>query len=360
MEIGSIIEIDVRDLFNKSLKEEIRFPFMGVDDYNVDFYNTGRAAIEVLLTTLKQQGKTRVWLPAFNCSSVYESALRVGMDVKLYPVNRDLSIPCSFIREVGVESTDIFYVVQFFGSVLTNEFMNMVDTLKRESVCIVEDLTLAIFSVKSGFFGFGDYIIGSIRKWLPIPDGGFIASKLDLPVRSTMGAGYDYSLYYLMAQLMKTEYLKDNTLDKQVFLDISNEGMKALFSDYTIREMSSISRRVLLSFDFDAVAKKRNDNYDELYNLLSGIQGVNLLVRRYEGMCPLGMIISVEEKRDELFRYLISNGVYCNIHWRPNDCTQSFEDAAYLAEHCITIPCDQRYGSEEMHYIYTLVSNFFK
>lgn len=355
MEIGSIFEINPLDIFKSPIECGGRYPFDKDEDFKFEYYNTGRAAIESLLVFLKAQGHSKVWMPSFNCSSVREAAERAGMEIKLFNVGRDLS----FSLPEKVENGDIIYLVQYFGKVWDNSVYDNLDVVRSKGCVIIEDITLSIFSEKSGMVGVGDYLIGSIRKWLPITDGGFIASRKGLPNVTKSFAANDYTLYYFAAQVMKNEYLHNIKIDKQIFLDISNLGMKALFSDYTVREMSDISYRVIASTDFKEVAKRRNSNYDSLYSMLESVHQVRTLVKRENGMCPLGLIISVED-RDGLFKHLIANGVYCNIHWRPNESTAEFEDSSWLADHCITLPCDQRYGEREMIYIFETIKTYFE
>lgn len=354
MEIGSIFEIDPRDIFCEPKYSLTAYPF-NEDSLNFSYFNTGRSAIEALLSYLKFCGNERIWLPSFNCSSVRDAAERAGMEVCLYKVHRNLLVDTGFNDHVS--DKDIVYFVNFFGKLELDSTYAKIAVLKQQGILVVEDLTLALLS-ENEHLCFGDYIIGSVRKWLPITDGGFVASSKPLPEFEKEQASNDYTLYYFAAQMMKTEYLKDKKLDKQVFLDISNIGMKALFSDYKIRSMSAISERIIMATDMRKTADTRIANYDMLYAALQGVQEVELLVERQDGMCPLGILISVEN-RDELFRHLIANGIYCNIHWRPNDSTAAYSDSNYLAEHCLTIPCDQRYGKEEMQYISKTIKSFF-
>lgn len=354
MEIGSIFEVDAKDLFKEPSHELTDYPFCS-SPYSFSYFNTGRAAIESLLHDLKGNGIERIWLPSFNCSSVYDAAKRAGMNVNLYPVGRDLLIDTAFFSEV--EKKDIIYLVNFFGKLETETTYSKIKELQKAGITVIEDLTLALLS-RNANIGFGNYIIGSIRKWLPITDGGFIASRRELPEYHKADAANDYTLYYFAAQLMKSEYLKDCNLDKQVFLKISNMGMEALFSDYTIRKMSVLSERVIGSTSLQDVAEMRIKNYDMLYDMLSSIPQVRCLIDRKDGMCPLGMILAVDD-RDNFFKYLISKGIYCNIHWRPNESSLQYGDSSYLSEHCLTIPCDQRYGEEEMKYIYKTVKDYY-
>ena len=355
MEIGSIFEIDPRSLFVVPKEGSGVFPFEGRRQWHFSYFNTGRAAIEALLVYLKEQGKKKIWLPSYDCSSVLDAAKRSCVEIEFYAVDRELNIDSSVFEKL--QGNDIIYLVNFFGKPELQNTLDLVRDARNNKVIVIEDLTLGLLSAGPKV-GYGDYVIGSIRKWLPITDGGFVASLNPLPEFKKEQASNDYSFYYFAAQIMKESYLKDTTLDKQQFLDISNEGMKALFSDYTIREMSSVARRVTDATDLNKVASERYDNYGYLYQLLSNISELRLIVAPVEGMVPLGMVICVDN-RDELFKYLIQNNVYCNIHWRENESTKLFKDADYLSKHCLTIPCDQRYNHEHMDYIYNTIKRYY-
>lgn len=355
MEIGSIFEISPKSLFAVAKDGCGVFPFEGNQHWNYSYFNTGRAAIEALLVYLKGQGNNKLWLPGYDCSSVLDAAKRAGMDIELYNIEANLEVDRKFFD--GLHKGDILYWVNFFGKQATLSTLNCIKDAQNKGVLVIEDLTLGLLS-EGKTVGFGDYVIGSVRKWLPITDGGFVASLEALPEFKKKQAANDYTLYYFAAQIMKDCYLKDTTLDKQQFLDISNEGMKALFSDYTIREMSNLAKNVVEATNLKDVALARYDNYKYLYQLLSEISELRLMVEPIDGMVPLGMVICVEG-RDALFKFLIQNNVYCNIHWRENDSTKLFADADYLSKHCLTIPCDQRYNHDHMDYIYKTIKNYY-
>lgn len=63
----------------------------------------------------------------------------------------------------------------------------------------------------------------------------------------------------------------------------------------------------------------------------------------------MGMVIQAEN-REELLQYLIQNDIYCNVHWRLEP-LEGNPERTFLSRHSLTIPCDQRYGMEEMDYI---------
>ena len=161
MEIGSIFEIDPRSLYDVPKEKSGVFPFEGKRKWNFSYFNTGRAAIEALLVFLKGQGKRKVWLPAYDCSSVLDSTKRAGVDIKLYAVDKDLNADSSVFEKL--HENDILYLVNFFGKPESQSTLELIRGAQKKNVIIIEDLTLGLLS-KGDKVGFGNYIIGSVRK----------------------------------------------------------------------------------------------------------------------------------------------------------------------------------------------------
>lgn len=356
MEIGSIFEIDINKLFNNNDISLQRLPFEKELKKHNQYFNSGRAAIEALMLDLKPHKRT-VWLPTYCCSSVYDAVSRAGLNIKQYDIKLDLSPSIEELPEKISPMEDVFYFVHYFGKRLGKQQLAVINKLREMDVVLVEDLSLSLLSNEEQGVGFGDYILGSLRKWFSIPDGAFLMSYAHEVPHPLHQASNDYTMYYFTAQLMKKNYLESNNLDKNKYLQLSNEGMNTLFSDYTIRKMSEVSQRLYAAEDISTIIKERTDNFDYLYSELSKIELVQIPIDRQENMVPLGMYI-LTERRDALFQYLIKSGVYCNIHWRYDPEIATSPNSRYLSEHCITIPCDQRYGKKEMDYIISHVKYF--
>lgn len=356
MEIGSLFEIEIKDLFRKG---EGCIPLLSVPNgFSPNYFNTGRAAIESLLCKLKSRSYSSVLLPSFICDSVRDAVKRAGMNVRYYRTNIDLSIDTSSIE---LDNKSILYIVQYFGQKISDEALSFVTYAKSMGIIVIEDISLSLLSRDDKYFGFGDYIVGSMRKWFPIPDGGVLFSRISESFQKTESPN-EYTLDYFTAQLLKKEYLRNRhkkESQKELFLSYSSDAMQALFSDYTVRNISRLSSDLLSKLDFSEIRAKRISNYDKLRDYLQSFSQITVLVNRTDLMVPLGMVILVEN-RDELFQYLINKNIYCNIHWRRNDSTRYFSESEYLASRCITIPCDQRYGESEMQYIYNVIEQFYR
>jgi hypothetical protein len=117
--------------------------------------------------------------------------------------------------------------------------------------------------------------------------------------------------------------------------------------------MSELSRFVFFhGTDFASVAAKRIENYSAL---LEHLEGAALFSELPPGVVPLGFPIRVAE-RDALRRRLFKEQIYPPVHWAFGDAVpQHFRGSHQLSSEVLTLPCDQRYGVEDMHRIAELV-----
>lgn len=357
MEIGSIFDIQVNDLF-KTGEGEFSLPFMDEKHYPfTSFFNTGRSAIEYLLSEIiSAENGNKILVPCFICSSVIDAINRAGYKAEFYSITDDFQIDIDSIDEKLNDDIKVVYVVHYFGGHSDQKSYEYLTGLQSRGIDIIEDLTLSLYTKHPWLIGFGNYVLGSLRKWLPIPDGAFLSSTNCIP-EDALSEGYnEYSFCYFVAQIMKGAYLEDPELDKNKYLEISNKAMEALFSDYTVRKMTVISRRYLSVYDAKTIIKNRIDNYEYLVGSTKKLPFIRPVVSRLEGQVPFGFVVLCNQ-RDKLFQHMITNNVYCNIHWRisESDCD---EISRRLTNNILTIPCDQRYAKKEMDYIVDVLGAF--
>lgn len=355
MEIGSVLELDAWERYAVSeQKRPFWLPFMKSDTYQTVFYQSGRNAIEALLLHLKKKKNIqRMLLPDYMCETVKEAGKRAGVTMDFYKLDRAYGFHPEEVEEKLTENTCLF-VAHFFGRKPEKKLLDYMRTQKEKGVIIIEDVTLSLFSSdEEQGVGFGTYTLGSIRKWLPVPDGGFVASCTEeLPEKITDTCVSKYTDFYLMVQTMKREYIQGGCRDqalKDIYMSYYALSIRELFSDYRLYPMSEWSRNYLQNCDMESIVKKRMENYDYLYGKLSGLEGIEIAVQRSKGYLPFGMVILTKE-RDALLQYLIRNNIYCNVHWRL-EASKENPELTFLSQHTITIPCDQRYGFAEMDVI---------
>lgn len=354
MEIGSVLELDDWSNYKNAGKREFYLPFMNGNKYNTVFYQSGRNAIQTLTTYLAEKFNFReILLPDYVCSTVKDAIERAGIKCKLYSINREFDYDIKQIEEKIRGGVKCIYIVQYFGKKISDDMKQAIKEWKSKDIIVIEDITMSLFSNDKNSIGFGDYIIGSIRKWLPIPDGGFISSqKTEIPKEPNDDCVSKYTHYYSIVQIMKKEYIKNNLSDKELkdnYMEYYKKSIDELFSDYKIYSISQVSKSYINNYNMEEIIEKREYNYDYLYNKINEISNVKPKIKRENNMLPFGMLIETQY-RDELLKYLIEAGIYCNVHWRLPDNPQN-RDVQYLSNSIITIPCDQRYGESEMDYI---------
>ena len=115
-----------------------------------------------------------VLCPSYNCGHEIEPLIRLGLRVRCYRVGGDLEVDLDDLRRRMDREVKAVLVTHYFG------FGQPLDELKtlcdRRGVFLVEDCAHALFSDNaSGDLGrAGDAAVYSIRKTLPLPNGGAV------------------------------------------------------------------------------------------------------------------------------------------------------------------------------------------
>ena len=111
--------------------------------------------------------------------------------------------------------------------------------------------------------------------------------------------------------------------------------------------MSSLTENLLRAIDYDSVRRKREENYQILQEALGP---ANLLdVRLAEGAYAYPLMLTEGER---IRRELIAQRIFVAQLW-PNVLRTCPAGAAAcrLTRQILPLPCDQRYGKEEMRSI---------
>lgn len=146
----------------------------------------------------------------------------------------------------------------------------------------------------------------------------------------------------------------DNDL-KNVYMQYYREAVRILFSDYTIRKISLLSKNYILGSDYRDSILIRCENYDYLYSKLKHSSILRPVIERKQSYVPF-MLVAFCDCRDELLKYLIAKDIYCTVHWRLQNIADS--DTKYLCDHVISFPCDQRYSTDDMERIVREIAVF--
>ncbi len=110
-----------------------------------------------------------------------------------------------------------------------------------------------------------------------------------------------------------------------------------------------LTKEILDNIDYEEVRERREENYAILSEELDDINGLSL-------RAPVGPFAYpfYTENSAELRKKLADNGIYVPVLW-PNCKDSGSDSAADLSEHILPLPCDQRYGEEEMYKIADII-----
>ena len=113
------------------------------------------------------------------------------------------------------------------------------------------------------------------------------------------------------------------------------------------KSMSELTKNLLHAVDYDRVKTKRTENFRLLHEGLGSVNCLNLRVT--EGAYAYPLMLPEGQK---IRKKLIEQKIFVPMLW-PNVPEQQPADseACKLAEQVLPLPCDQRYGAEEMAFI---------
>lgn len=347
MELGSEYNLSLNSL--SVVKDDI-FDYLSEFEYCY-YFDSGRSALKHLVNQL--QDFSHVLLPEFICESVTSCFTR--QKVSYYKLKKDFSIDLDDLRAKIQGKNTIIFIMHYFGSLQIPATLYEVRSLADENGAIViEDTTHSIFTKSQTI---GDYMICSIRKWLPIPGGGTLyyhKNKCNI-IEPDYPKSTDNSRSYGM--ILKDLYLKTGYDCNLEYRRIFTASEQRLDNQKEIYEISDFARYVASCVDVEKLKLARKRNYDLLNNNLIR-SGIKPVLGIGESDIPLVYPIRVKN-RDKLRSYLMDNRIYCAVHW-PFD-NQNSEDRPFAirnADELISLPIDHRYDEEHIYYLIDVLSRY--
>lgn len=357
-EIGSNFWMD---RYQELEHKEISLESLGVGIRDHALLSTGRSAIAYVLNQLQTpEDKKVALLPPFTCYTVIDPFIDAGYRVHFYEIDKGLTFnPERMIKDVEKYRPSVVLVHSYFGFNTLEPLQDTLAFLRDSGITLIEDVTHMLYS------GFrhteSDYYVGSFRKWAELPDGGFAISSnrsfLDKPVVP------DNVLEEAKLKAFHAKYLymvKDEG-EKKGFMElfqIADERLETQDAIYTIAPVSALLQANLDSMH---LRHRRRENYQ---TLLEGLLGSEVLKPVFAHLppeaVPLYFPVYVKKEREGFQAFLAEHSIYAPVVWpRPVPCENAIgEDAEWIYAHILSIPCDQRYGREEMAYILDVIQSF--
>lgn len=307
---------------------------------------SGRDSLRKLLRHGRRScGWGKLWLPSYFCSDVTRAAKAEIPSVAIYDDWPEQSGPTE-IKDAT--AGDIVLRVNYFGL----RGPTTARGLQKQGLTVIEDHTHDPWSTWARASD-ADWCFASLRKTLPLPDGGILWSPVghrlpdEDPVESTHETA---ATRKLAAMALKTLYLQGHAVPKQSFRALALLGERDIASERT-SGIFSWSREQLGQFPIDDWRISKRDNYRIMCDALSELPGGRLLKPRTSDACPLAAVIVFHspELRQHVRESLIAKRVYPAILWplAMRDSAEISEDHLRFSRSMLSVHCDMRYDHDD-------------
>ena len=288
--------------------------------------NCGRSCLGYLIQV---RGIKKLLLPYFICDSVTGVCEKYGVVIRFYSINEQF-LPV----DVELAEDEWLYVVNYYSQ-LTHEQLSV---LKARYGRVIVDNAQAYFDKPLS----DTDTLYTCRKFFGVADGAFLYTDAFLTEELPVDESFE-RMHFLLGRFERTasefykEYSKNNHL----------------FANEPIKRMSKLTANLLHGIDYNYVKKRRTENFSLYYEKLNAVNQLSL--QEVEGAFAYPLWISGGA---EIRRQLQQKKIYIPMLW-PSVRTQCNSDQLEyaFAEDILPLPCDQRYGEEDIHsMISTLLS----
>ncbi len=309
-------------------------------------YRSGRDAMKAVASSVKAQ-YTRVLLPALCCESMVSPFTMHGIKPVFYKLHPDYKADVADVRQKLSKNTILVYGSYFGVDPFDDETL---ESLRRvyPFVLFMEDRTQDILAPRENWLFSSDVTVASIRKWIPIPDGGLLWGS----VSAETEASDTFAVLRKDAMVKKSQYLQsgDEGL-KDTFRHMLAQASECLDESATPYGMTGESEQLLKTLDFRRIYARRQENAKALRKAVTPEEGYLKLITETPEKSTLYFPILVKDQ-GKVQSELAKLGIYCPVIWPvPEQALGVCEVAEYTAEHMLGVPCDQRYTPEDMAYI---------
>ncbi len=264
---------------------------------------------------------SRVLAPAYHCGVEVGALVDAGCEVAFYRVTPTLEADLEAVEQLLKQGADALLVIHYFG--FTQPVEELSRLARRFGVKLIEDCAHALLGESGGrpLGTTGDAAIYSLRKFLPIPDGGALILKPGLgPPTTPRRRGGSLrelrriGLFYLKGRGLWTRSTRPREDGAARLPSAEPVPSWTPRTEYDTA-ISSSSRWIWERTDWQRMRRLRRRNYALLHEAVTGIDGVRALTPvAPEGTCPWILPVVVAD-RDRVVQQLRARGVGAVRFW---------------------------------------------
>ncbi|MCQ2304435.1 MAG: hypothetical protein MJZ97_05530 [Bacteroidales bacterium] len=288
--------------------------------------NTARNCFEYVL---RSRQYTKVYIPYYTCEVMLEPLNKLSVQYEFYSVNEKLEP----VVLPNLKENEAFLYTNYYGL--------KQDCVLKLASCfgnrLIVDNAQAFYA--KPIHGIDTFY--SARKFFGVADGAYLYTECRLDEEFGQDQSYDRMTHLLKRADVGAEfgYQDFRTNDDSL---INNP----------IRRMSNLTEKILCSIDYEYCREKRIENYRHLDGQLKSRNKIHFELA--DDAVP--MVYPYLTDDTNLRNRLIENKIFVAKYW-PNVLEWCGEnDIEYkLTKYMLPLPCDQRYGEEEMNGIIELI-----
>jgi hypothetical protein len=196
------------------------------------------------------------------------------------------------------------------------------------------------------------YVVASLRKSLPLPDGGLLWSPAGRELPEPEGPENSGAGQKLAAMLLKAGWLAGQPVPKESFRALQRRGEDALLG--SAGPASTVTQALLPLLDVLGIRAASSRNAGALREALDGRTGEASILGSggAADAAPfrVQLVLPSPAERDAMAEHLAGNRIFAPVHWRQDrhGWWSGDEEAATLADRMITLPVDHRCSSDDV------------
>jgi len=321
------------------------------------YYDTGKADItriirnanyladgrQGLILVVRQEGWKRLWVPEYFCYEVLE-AVEKCTDVKLM----------YYVDFPGVDSHERLKTMPFEegDALLRMNYFGLIEYHKEKSfpIPVVEDHSHDLLG-RWALFSDADWCVASLRKTLPLAEGGIVWSPKGMRIEKEIGLTRENEL--IAQKRWNAMDLKAKYLSAQCPSAEEKDEFRSLYVEteekFDSLDLSLIDERgmcELEQFDINSWYNQKKKNWHVLVSLLD--KGIRYLCANDDSCTPFSLVLRCEDnvQREKVRMGLIRNAVYPAVLWRVPDCCS--DEVKNMSDCLLSVHCDGRYSVDDM------------
>ena len=326
------------------LSEANENPFLN-DRFSLFF--SGRSAVYSLLQLgILKHGWKKVFFPTYYCHEVEAFCDNLPIEILHYEFNPFVD---SEEKEIDIEDEEYCVVINvtFFG-------LKRLKLSNLRKACIVDDVTHDILAFDKSE---ADYCIGSLRKVLPLPCGGFCYSPLqkELPQAESNAESEKLGFQKATAMFLKSEYLEGRFKQKDFYRNVFIDAESKFGDEYTAANMPSVAKGILAGLNISSIAQKKRENLAYALSRLKENRNISYNLG-LQSDNALGLVLNISNKQEQanLKAFLVSKNIYPAILW-PNQITSREVESSNAT---LFLHVDFRYEFKGIEYITDTLNSY--